>query len=157
MPSRLQDLADRLVAMEMDAVSGVQAYKHPFIASETLPYFTNGLTTSTPNYNSGRQMVRRDVIAVVRYIVAHFTEGYYGDNVDRIYQDTPVIEDYFDSHRYLTTPTNPNPPTCLHPDGMILQPTQVLVVMENSGIGTKQVGSVFTLLIPFNIDIQEDW
>lgn len=156
MPSHLEDLFLRLVDMEKQCITDSIAFDEPLSTSETFPYWTNQLSIGAYALD-GRQMVNRTYTVIARYIIGHQTEGFYGQPIRRLYADLPTIEVFFFEHRMLTSTNYTSPPTCLHPDGLIIQNTSGLAIFENSGLGTKQVGVAITLSIPFNIDIQEDW
>jgi hypothetical protein len=154
----------RLAAMETEALvtpyPQVYASDYPEYFQETYPYFTNLLDTGTYTYDS-EQMVNRTYTVSARYFKGNWTANYKGALPRELYDDVATLELYLFQHKLLTTATGlyTTPPTCIHPMGMSIVSLSVGVFQQtsNTGIGNQQIGAVFVLSVPFNIDIEQDF
>ncbi len=97
----------------------------------------------------------RPYLIQMAYIIGHITEGYSGYPAERFYTDEPTIITYFLARRKLQCVAHSTGLNDLDPIGCSFAQSQGFGVIPRSGIGVQCVGSVFNLIVPFNVTITQ--
>lgn len=155
MTSYLQDTKQRIVAMQKELSltnypNGVEAVPYFFFAGATFPYWTNRIGIEQKDIY-GQDESARTYDFVMRYVIGHFTEQTPGAVEDMLDQDIPVIEDYFDTHRFLQSLAYPTAIAYGDPIGNYMSMSSGLAVFSDSGISVRQIGVEFTLKLKFSV------
>lgn len=139
----------RIAAMEEEALSGSDAAPFWPYSQESFPYWTNRpAARSTDDWSEDIQVYRRQVLA--RLVIGHLESGYKGENADKLIDWMADIETYWREHPMLTTDAGSytSEPDYLFEEMRNLTDTG-LVVFQNSGLMSTQIGVEYTLDIPF--------
>lgn len=162
MASYRNDLLNRLVAMEHEALDGYIAANFPnrtgidavpFLFHEQVatPYIVHRVGRGTSNENWPEDSSLRQYDIGIRLVIGHLTANYVGQNEYETNEILPLLEDYLEKHRDLTTdPTGiyPTPPTWLFPENIDLNDTTGILAFEYGGIKSKQVGEELLITVP---------
>lgn len=153
MSNYLEDLFLRVVEMEKEAIPGSDSAGYFFYWQEAFPYWTNRLGDDVIAFDSEDYDLRTYTV-ILRYIVAHLSEGQPGAPEDKLYTDIPAIEDYFIARPNLQSATYPNIPRYIAPNGAVFQRSSGLRIFDSAGILARQVGVEFTLSVPFHLTVE---
>jgi hypothetical protein len=147
----LQDMLARFAAMEEEAVSGCDAAPYWPYQQGAFPYWSNRLGTMTLNDSEFGEDIQQYIHQVLaRFVIAHLESGYHGENADKLVDWLGDIQTYFRTHPMLTTDAGSYtaPPDFLHYEMRMVSHTG-LVVFQNAGIGSNQLGVEFTFELPY--------
>jgi hypothetical protein len=159
MPDLLQDALDRLVAMEkeaLDTITGtaVDAVDYWPYEQDAFPYFTNRLgpmTLTDDEYGEDISLYTYNIL--IRLVTDHITAGYKGDKSDLTTQYIVIFETYLRTHPMLATDGSAFGDYTAVPDFLFQEARLIahtgLVVFQNTGTGTLQIGCEFTLEVAF--------
>lgn len=154
MVSWVNDVLLRLVAIEKEAYTAlttdtVDAYPYFFVAAEKAPYWTNRLA-SLPITDDGSEV--EDVYApvfIARFIAGQVTSGVRttakNEREYELYELIPYFVEYLNSRELLQSAAYPARPDdtfrarCFEVAGFR--------IFENSGTGTQQYGTEFSIRI----------
>lgn len=142
--------------MQVECITDSLASNNPLHTQTSFPYWVNTLLAYEPVENSEEFQTRRYQLSMA-YIIGTLTTQYDGLAVTRLYTDEPTIMDYFAAHRGLTTTATTNnyhiPPNYLAPEFCRITRSQGVGVFQISGVGIQVFGTVFNLMIPFEVPI----
>lgn len=160
MPNYLEDVFDRVFAMQVEALAtiseNVDTLYWPSQQNDH-PYFVNRLgamSVDTATFSEDIESYQHTVL--MRLVVAHYTEGYKGEAPEKVLQLIQATEVYFREHEDLTTNAGSfttEPDYLLVANTNLLQATLVghtgFIGFDNGGIGQIQLGCEFTLNLAF--------
>ena len=144
---------DRLVSMEIESLAAVittvDAKKFYPWTQEAFPYWHNRITGYEPEHPSQDYIIHRYEVTG-RLVVAHFTEGYRGEGMDKAYQYIAEVNDYFDNNPLMITAEYPTAFDDID-DASGVEIVQVIGpnAFANSGIGEMDIGVEFVFSLPF--------
>jgi hypothetical protein len=142
----LQDVFVRVAQMQKEALAPVDVDTYPFGYFEqgATPYFINRLGASSIDLYGGSDIFSSPTTIQMRLVIAHITEGYRGDNYERLRGYIEDVLQYFGTHPRLNSAVYPTTPNYLLGDATIVSHTGE-ILFQNSGIGVLQVGVEFSL------------
>jgi len=158
MVSYLNDLLDRVVAIEKEAMTSIgvtcSAWPYFYKTSSDFPYFTNRLADLPITDDGSQDEDVNSPIVIMRFVVAHLTSGYKGEPERRLYEWLPTIKTVFNERQWLTSAAYP-----ARMDN--LQSARVtnnggLRVFQNDGIDAVQVAAEIQLQCVFLEFIEQD-
>ncbi len=130
------------------------ASSDPLFEGDAFPYVVLTAGLYAPGGFS-QDFSMRPYLIQMAYVIGHVTEGYNGAMADRFYADEPMIITYFLARRKLQCVAHPTGLNDLDPVGCSFAQSQGFGVIPRSGIGVQCVGSVFNLIVPFNVTITQ--
>lgn len=151
---------DRIVQMQVDAVSGVAGVPTPDAvgyfpySQERTPYWMNHVQTFDVVRDSGAGVaedIELRVYTVQMYLVyAHMDENYWGITQDKLYEVIPAVLDYFGDRPFLTNSVTSDPLDYIWQEsgGAQIENGQGIALLQNSGVNERQIASRFTLSLP---------
>ena len=149
------DMLKALTAIQMEiptAPTANNAVPQAFYAQTAKPYWTNriiGYRIQPGRSQDYRQYRYRVGMTYVReYLTAGLQNG---QAETALYQDIPVISDYFGGTIQLQSRTYPQPLRYLDPEGAYLTDMTVFLGQMHSGIGEKIIGADFVIDVPMLI------
>lgn len=148
----IDNLMDRLCAVEQIAIPTADAYPYALHEQGSFPYFTNQLNELAVTGNS-HDFDEYTVTVNVLLVVGNKTEGYAGDLEAALWGYVPTVINTFNTHETLRSPSYDTHTAYLEQARCEL--TRGLVVTENTGIGVEQVGAVFTVTCIFQLPIEQ--
>lgn len=147
--SDVQDLMERLCAIEHAAISSADCIPYYLHKQERFPYITHRLGETTYDANSEDiDIPRRDVVA--RLVIGHVDgQGYAGENEQLLFDWIEALETAYqsDDGARLVGATYPEEPTYTYVEPMTL--TRNSGLRAFSGFPVGQVGVEFFLSVPF--------
>lgn len=153
----IEEALNRIVEMQIEVFAdtiGEACDAVPYWPYEQngFPYWTNRLAAMTTEFTKYAEDIQDNPETILmRLVVDHITAGYEGDVPQKVHEYYVPIVDYFAQHSGLTTDSGTYP-TCmdgLDPDTQAFIATHTgLVVFQNSGIISNQLGMEFTLRVP---------
>src|SRR3972149_10038596 len=115
----LKTAMTRLAAMEKESISAITTSVDAVTIfpweQGGLPYWTNRLTTVPPVWLAG-DFASYAFSITGRLVVAHITEGYRGEGIEKVYDYIPEILDFFDNRPFLTSTAYPTELDDVAPD-----------------------------------------
>lgn len=152
--SYLNDVLDRLKAMEQEMVSGSDAVDYAIHQQDGFPYFTNHISDYQPGEVLS-DLSQRIYIAQIRYFAGYGTEDSPGEVEQTIYTNLPVIQTYFEEHPGLETSTLATL-RYLDPTQTRLLASPVVVNLGKGVAGGTVYGSIIRLQIAINVAISQE-
>lgn len=149
----LNDAMDRLVAMEQEMISGSEAKGYPSHWQANMPYWTNNITAFEPGDLYGDDVTIRLYTFKIDYHRGYWMEGNYGEMCEAIWQDLPIIQDFFESNPGLTYTGQSTPLRYLDATETRLLPSPVLTKFDHGGTHEPQFGTTVLLRVVYNIGI----
>ena len=153
----------RIAAMQREALAvyNADAKDYFYHWQESFPYFVNRITDEDTVFDSEDYKIRNYTITM-RLVVGHLTEGYDGTPERNLYAFIPLVENKFDNNRVLTSVAYPTPMDWLNPEDITLERSRGTTFFEMTGVGggqsaARQVGSEWTLTLPFHIDLEQEY
>jgi hypothetical protein len=147
----LNELIDRVVAIEQEILPGAGAYTSALVSASDFPYFLNSVDDAAVADDS-ESFDRLDPLNVKIFLVAgHLTADYTAQTEANLRSWIPAIIEGFNHRDRLQS--NAFPGALEHLFSARIASVQGLVVSEASGVGTSQVGAVFTLACIFEYPI----
>lgn len=157
MAINMQELMDRVAALEIEALNSisvaVDAVDRFFYTQGSYPYFVNRLGTIAVD-DDGEDLDVYVVEVRMRLIIGHLTEGYDGEIENVLQQYIPVVIEWFNERELLQSAAYPLALDDLD-GGARVTGCLGFAVFQQSGIGTAQVGTEFTLRCPFREYIEQ--
>lgn len=161
MALNIEDVLARIVAVEQEALAGIQvacdAVPYYFHTQQAFPYFTNRLSSISVDSGPGGDedfgeeidLLIYDII--LRLTVNHLSAGVVGEYEDRLSVYIPQVIDYFNARELLQSASYPTAPDDLT-RARIISSTGLAFFSE--GLNVQQIGAEFTLRCEFvnNID-----
>lgn len=158
MPVNLQNIIDRVVLLEKAALAALtpavtaDAVDHFFHAQEATPYFTNRLgPVAVGGESEDYDEYRVDIL--IRLVIGMAEEGYAGEPDNRLQLYIPQVIEYFNERRLLIDSTYATELPFLVEARIV--DCRGLVVFQNSGVRSSQVGTEFTLRCTLLSDITQ--
>lgn len=156
----LEEVLDRLLEIEQEEFPEADCIPYFFHFQDGFPYFTHRIGDLSLEQLSSQYSVDSYTI-IVRIVVAHFGEGYNGEDEVKIANILPKLVRAFIGKRWLRSAAYPEGMIGLSPTGIQLQQIRGLAVFDDGGFGSesqgvRQVGTEVTLLISFIDDIEEE-
>lgn len=166
MTTYLEEALDRMVDMQKaclttDIAAGkaISAVPRFFHTQEIFPYWVNaiGQVLVRPSSEDYETRVHN---FTMRLVLGYITEGFVGENEEKLAVYIPEVLNYFAARPMLTSPNYPTSATCIWIDeslgGFGAQITECsgLQVAVNAGINAQAVFCDFTLVVPFNATVR---
>lgn len=151
MATYLTELLDRVVAMQLEAMASisVNADARPMFWhwQEGFPYFTNRIADNPISDDGSQDEDLNQPVLIMRFVVAHITSGYKGENERNLYEWLPVIKTWFNEHMWLTSVAYPARMDNLQSARIVNNGG--IRAYENAGIPVIQVGAELQLACIF--------
>lgn len=146
--SDIQDVFVRALAIAKEALPELSGAPYFFHSQSDFPYMVFRLG-STDYASNSEDIEDTDMVVIMRLVVAHLTEGYSGENEDTFYSYRATIRRAFARQYFLTSEEYPTPLDAISPRGCFLLSDTGLRVFNTLGITAQQIGTEFTLSVPF--------
>jgi hypothetical protein len=144
----LNDLMDRIVALEKEAVTTSDAVPYWPYQQASFPYWTNRLGPYEQVFAYGEDVPRDESSVLMRLVAAHVSEGYEGESQSNIHQWVVATLNKFEDNPYLVSTTYATEFDDIAPDGAVIISHTGLVIFQNAGVLANQLGVEFTLSVP---------
>lgn len=156
----VNELLLRCVEIEKAALSGltpaVSADAVPYFihTQEEFPYFTNRIGNIEIGFDSN-EMDRDTYTVVIRLVVAHVTQGFFGDIETALYTYIPAIITAFNQNEGLQSVAYPGAMVDIieGENNRVISCTGFRVLEDGGLQGVKQVCAEFILTCLFNQDL----
>lgn len=147
MPTYETELLNRCVALELEAMTSIgvsaDAKAWFFHTQGSFPYFTNRIAANSVTNDGSEVYDFNNPLVIVRFVVAHITEGYRGQPESKLYEWGPIIKTYIQRRMWLTSVAYPLRMNNLRQADVINNGG--FGAFQDSGIGTIQVGREFQI------------
>ena len=160
----LTETLERLAAMEKEALTdaGYLCDTKPFFfwQQEAFPYFTNRLGADDPTgiTEGYQQDMEQEVYTVrVRLVIAHITQDVPGEPEGLLYDYIPLVNNFIRNHPWLQSTAFPTGMDILDPIGVSIESNTGLMIFNNAGFKSNQVGCEWALRVPFIIPIEQEY
>jgi hypothetical protein len=156
MASILSQAMTRIADMQIEALAGVtidgssvEADAVPYFPyqQEAAPYFSNRITNHEVTYESD-DIVTDTFTITMRLVIGHLEEGYDGELASDMYEYIPAVIAFFDSNPFLTSTNYPAELDYIEPEDVTITVSSGINAFLNSGVGSIQIGTEFTLEVP---------
>jgi len=140
------DIADRAVALQLEAVTGAMARPYFDFPGATFPYWTNRIGPSSYEHDSQDYQTETRRI-IMRLVIAHLTGSYEGQSEDVLSDYIEAVKRVFAQHPQLNSDTYPTVPTYTTATGAWIESDTGLQYFQTFLEGIFQVGIEFTLVV----------
>jgi hypothetical protein len=121
---------------------------------ESFPYFTNRIADNRITDDGSEDVDLDNPLVIMRFVVAHLTEGYRGEPEGKLYTWLPTIKTYFNEHMWLQSAAYPDRMDNLQSarivNGGSVRP------MQNDGVGAIQIAAEIQLQCIFYESLEQD-
>lgn len=143
MPSYETELLNRMVALELEAMASinVRADAKPWFIhhQDSFPYFTNRIAANTRTNDGSEVFDSNNPLVIIRFVVAHLTEGVKGQPESKLYEWGPIVSTYIQERsNWLQSAVYPDRMDDL--TGATVTDNGGFRVFSDTGIGSLQVG-----------------
>jgi hypothetical protein len=148
----LADLEEDVVRV---AYPGVVSVPYFFYHQETFPYITHRISEIAPDPLSPVDVRGRSYNCIIRVVVGHVGASWKNESEYMLYEILPMLEDFIDSNGWLQDAAGLFPVPEL--SALAVQPQQGrgLVVFNNAGIESMQVGAELITTVEFSLDRED--
>src|SRR6185436_14029235 len=99
MPTYETELLERLCTLELEAMASIGVTKcdaKPYFihAQDRFTYFTNRIASNPRGNDGSEDLDLNNPLVIIRFVVAHLTEGGRGQPESKLYEWGPVVSSY---------------------------------------------------------------
>lgn len=152
------DMLTRVVAIQKEVPTtplANNAVPQAFYTQSDMPFWTNRIIGYRLVPGRSQDYFAYRYKLGMTYVRAFLTEGTNGEAEQKLYNDIPIISNWFAGTIELASVAFPTPMRYLDSEGVHMLDLTVFLGQMNSGIGAKIIGADFTLEVPITVPIQQ--